>query len=451
MSLNNTNLNKLYNLNINTITELNNYLVINNINPFILDYVKLLRNKFSPEIDIRILDELNQYVDKKNEYCINANYYYKYKDNIINFDIDNYNSHSGTILKTLKRSGLILNKDFECNELEITRVNRGTTIMNVYMLKPKAFKKLLVDINDHQTRIKFIDYYQFLEDCLLEYEQYQKIKNEYIINKQKELLSNKDDKIDHLIKQNDHLIKQNDHVLKNNEEQKQQIAQLLNYGKDTKEALENTQEVLEDIKEQNDNLEERNGLLLEQTEVVIQQNEVISDKLNIAKEDRVPKTDNPRLLPKASLYVYPDSYTNNGNIMMQFTRVQLVGYDSAMLKIKSRVVSINEGETPRQYRARLRNDNTNVAHVINYSPNSINLINRIRQFMDKIFEKEYDDYHFSIAKLVITDKVQFLNKLNTNTNYELLTKIRNEMTDEKTIINYIIEIMKYCNNDKNNI
>lgn len=129
------------------------------------------------------------------------------------------------------------------------------------MLKPQSFKTVLVDIHTREIRIKYIKYYFFLENCIIYFNNYLNLKNELIINQQKEMLAGQDDRIDYLIKQNN--------------EQTQKIDQLLNYGKDTKDKL--------------DDIQEHNELLLEQNEVVIQQNEIISDKLNIYKHDRVSR------------------------------------------------------------------------------------------------------------------------------------------------------------------
>ena len=73
----------------------------------------------------------------------------------------------------MTRSKLIENDDYQLAHVRELRPQGGTTIKNVYLLKPKAFKKLLLDIHVHEQRIKFRDYYILLEECVSYYDDYQ--------------------------------------------------------------------------------------------------------------------------------------------------------------------------------------------------------------------------------------------------------------------------------------
>ena len=133
----------------------------------------------------------------------------------------------------------------------------GTKYKNVYLLKPKSFKKLLLDINDHKQRIKFRDYYILLETCIAYYDDYQvKLLNKCI--KYLESLNDKKDcKIDTLqedikeIKdQNKEIKDQNNLLISMNKDQSAEIKELLNYGKTTNKKLDEIKVELIEVKAQ---------------------------------------------------------------------------------------------------------------------------------------------------------------------------------------------------------
>ena len=179
------------------------------------------------------------YIDKENEFCINAKMYYVLKTIIIkklkneeiikdDEDINNYKQTSNNIDRTLNRSNLIENTDFLLLYVEQQDSKHGGNNKNIYMLKPNSFKKLLIDIDTHNIRIVFIDYYIFLEKCIKIYDDYQfKLHNKFTTK----LLGQKDDKIDEQSNKIDKL--------------SNQIKELLGYAKDTKEI---NIDLLDDVK-----------------------------------------------------------------------------------------------------------------------------------------------------------------------------------------------------------
>jgi uncharacterized coiled-coil protein SlyX len=190
----------VYNETFVDVDNLNIYLLANSYNPGMIDYLRLIHNKFYPVVNLILLNELGDHIDSPNAFSINAKLYYKYKNmNDKKFNYENYKPTSNNIKTTLKRSGLsIENNDYRMLRSEQLRNQGGFSTINEYMLKPKAFKKLLIDIDNHSVRIMFIDYYLFLEEVIKYFDNFQQLKNLDIIKKQKEMLACKDFKIDNL-------------------------------------------------------------------------------------------------------------------------------------------------------------------------------------------------------------------------------------------------------------
>lgn len=155
---------------------------------------------------------------KGGEFCINP------VDEFIKLGVKNSKVQSIHLKRTLDRSGLIKDIDFvltRVGEHEIS--NKGGNNKLTYLLKPDSFKKLLLDLDDHTQRLKFINYFALLEKCVSYYNTYQQLYSE-------KLLSGKDEKIDNLEKD----IKE---VLNQNNKQSEEIKKLMKYAKDTNEKV----------------------------------------------------------------------------------------------------------------------------------------------------------------------------------------------------------------------
>jgi hypothetical protein len=156
---------------------------------------------------------------KGDEFCINP------VDEFIKLGVKNSKVQSIHLKRTLDRSGLIKDIDFvltRVGEHEIS--NKGGNNKLTYLLKPDSFKKLLLDLDDHTQRLKFINYFALLEKCVSYYNTYQQLYSE-------KLLSGKDEKIDNLEKD----IKE---VLNQNNKQSEEIKKLMKYAKDTNEKVD---------------------------------------------------------------------------------------------------------------------------------------------------------------------------------------------------------------------
>ena len=275
-----------------TIEEYNTYLVENQININIIDFVKEV-NKLEFKIDISFIDEFIELVSK-NECCIHHNMLQKY-------GISNLKGGTSDIKKILEQNEFIEKEDFDLRKVSEVRPQGGTVMKNEYYLRPRAFKICLM--RSLKTK-KYAKYYLLLEECIKYFNDYQIELNKKYIIKLKNKIIKKDHKIDHLEEKlntiieynkktqimNEELIKQNNETHKMNKEllkSNKSIEKLLNnanYKLD--ETLEQLDEVHEQLENTHEELEETNDKL-DNTDKYLK---IVANKLDIAVEDRVVKT-----------------------------------------------------------------------------------------------------------------------------------------------------------------
>ena len=157
-----------------TIEEYNNYLVENQININIIEYVKEV-NKIEFKIKIDFIDDFIKLVSKK-ECCIHHNMLEKY-------GVLTLNKGTSNIKRLLEQNEFKENKDFNLLNVEEVRENRGCVIKNVYYLHPQTFKMCLM--RTLKTR-KYAKYYLLLEECIKYFNDYQiGLNKKYAENKHK--------------------------------------------------------------------------------------------------------------------------------------------------------------------------------------------------------------------------------------------------------------------------
>ena len=166
-----------------TIQEYNTYLVENQININIIDYVKEV-NKLEFKIDISFIDEFIELVSK-NECCIHHNMLEKYE--ILKLDKGTYD-----VKIMLKQNNFIENKEYQIRNVPELRPHGGSSIKNEYYLYPRAFKICLMR---SKNKKEYAYYYILLEECIKYFNDYQIelqiIKNQrflIICTKQKNIL-----------------------------------------------------------------------------------------------------------------------------------------------------------------------------------------------------------------------------------------------------------------------
>ena len=224
-----------------TIEEYNYYLVDNQVNINIIDYVKEV-NKLEFKIDISFIDEFIELVSK-NECCIRHNMLQKY-------GVLSLKGTTNDIKKMLDQNNFLENKDFNLRNVPQVRKNRGFVMKNEYFLHPKTFKICL--IRSIKTQL-YANYYLLLEECIKYFNDYQIELNKKYIIKLKSKIIKKDNKIDHLEEKLNTIIKQNDETHKMNEEL---IEQNNKTHKMNEELLKSNKSMEKSLNKANDKLDE---------------------------------------------------------------------------------------------------------------------------------------------------------------------------------------------------
>jgi phage anti-repressor protein len=144
-----------------TIQEYINYLIENQININIIDFVKEI-NKLNYNIDISFIDKFIELVSK-DECCIHHNMLQKYA-------VSSLKGGTSDIKKLLDQNNFIENEDFRLRNVSESASKGGCTHKNEYYLSPEAFKICLM--RSKNTKI-YSKYYLLLEKCIKYYNDYQ--------------------------------------------------------------------------------------------------------------------------------------------------------------------------------------------------------------------------------------------------------------------------------------
>ena len=136
-----------------TINEYNTYLVENQININIIDYVKEV-NKLEYNINIKFIDEFIELVSK-DDCCI-------HHIMLQNYGIISLKNGTTDIKRLLEQNKFIENKDYLIRNVA-DQVSSGTKYKNEYYLHPRAFKICLM--RSLKTR-EYAKYYILLEECI---------------------------------------------------------------------------------------------------------------------------------------------------------------------------------------------------------------------------------------------------------------------------------------------
>lgn len=190
------------------------------------EYFKQIHSRFYSDLDISFMDYFLELCDHENEFVVEHTKLQEYGvlTNI---------TKSNNIKKSLERLFLIENEDYLVLQVE-QQLKSGKKYANEYKLTPYTFKLCLIRSQNSQEYAK---YYLLLEQVFKNYQEYQ-------IMYQKVLLSGKDEKLDEMKATID--------------KQSSQIDELLNYGKQTTEKLNEIHEQNEDLKEQNEDIKNQN-------------------------------------------------------------------------------------------------------------------------------------------------------------------------------------------------
>ena len=152
----------------------------------IIEYVKYIRDKYYPDIDISYMDAFMKMYDNpdKKGYCICS-------DELANAGIlsirsDKKTLRSNAVLEFFDRSGLVENRDYK-EVVSIEKYNpKGGRKPTKYMMTIKAFKLCLIS-SFNQPKYKL--YYILLEECTHYYI------NQLVNSRNNELVDSKDNEL----------------------------------------------------------------------------------------------------------------------------------------------------------------------------------------------------------------------------------------------------------------
>ena len=155
---------------LESVEEYNKYLIDNNVEIMLIDYVKTV-NKLIYNIDISFIDNFLNLVDK-NEICIPHKY-------LVEYGIITIENDSAKILRIINQFEPIENIDYLLdNVVEQIKPGRGggTKYKKEYTLHPRLFKLCLMR---SKNTLKYSKYYLLLEECIKYYTNYQLELKEY--------------------------------------------------------------------------------------------------------------------------------------------------------------------------------------------------------------------------------------------------------------------------------
>ena len=170
-------------------------------NVLIHDLMLELKNRFYPNVNMILYDDLAQYVGRESEFCIDARMFFKYSKISVEeyeFDLDTCDPN-GNIRRTLDRSGMEIDKDYLLLHVEEqSNLSRGLKHAKRYMMNPESFYLLLMDIPDRYraSRQIFCRYHSFLTKVIKYYNDFQIGLKDLLDEEKNRLIAMKDDKID---------------------------------------------------------------------------------------------------------------------------------------------------------------------------------------------------------------------------------------------------------------
>ena len=150
----------------------------------IVDYINDFNSKFY-QVDVSFMEEFIDLVSRYNEFCIPHDLLFKY--GVLN---EHNTSH---VKRLLDQYQFLEEKDYSIISPELGLNSKVGRPENIYMLKPKTFKKCL--IRSLKTT-KYADYYLLLEDCITYYNNYQlMLKEKYIVELRNKMNNNNEIKL----------------------------------------------------------------------------------------------------------------------------------------------------------------------------------------------------------------------------------------------------------------
>jgi hypothetical protein len=193
------------------------------------DYFKSYHGYFYPDQDISFMSFFIEINAKKREFCIPHTKLFEY--GVL------AECSSNNVFQRLTKLKLKNEVHYLLHNL-MQQLDSGTKYSNIYMLKPKAFKKLLMRAGKNSKQSIdveiYADYYLLLEDVYIDYTAYERAYS-------KKILETKDAKIDTLI----NLTTNQSQTIN---DQSVKIDRLLKFAEDTKDELHDVKDELHEVK-----------------------------------------------------------------------------------------------------------------------------------------------------------------------------------------------------------
>ena len=233
--------------------QYNNHL-INTLTKITLeDYFNAYHKYFYPDQDISFMTFLIEINANLNDFCIPHTKLFEYK-----VMATCSSTHVSDRLNILT---LINNEDYLQTEIRTPVPQGGFSKKTIYMLKPKAFKTLLINAGSnskHSINVKiYTDYYLLLEEVYIDYTAYERAYAKKIMETKDAKIDQQSNKIDTLIERNDQLItlstSQTNTIANQSNKidmQNAKIDRLLKFAEETKDELHEVKLVVIDIKAQ---------------------------------------------------------------------------------------------------------------------------------------------------------------------------------------------------------
>jgi len=231
-----------------TIQEFNIYLSAKLRNVKLNEYFTLIQSQFYPELDISFMDYFLELCDHENEFIVE---HIKLQEYGVLTNV----TKSNNIKKSLERLFLIENEDYLLLQVEQqdSKKKHGGNNAKEYKLTPYAFKLCLIR---SQNSKEYAKYYLLLEQVFKNYQEYQIMYQNNIINGITDENKSLHKKIDELLNYGKQTTEKLNEIHEQNEDLKEQNEDIKNQNEDLKEQNDDLKDTMEDIKNQNDDLKD---------------------------------------------------------------------------------------------------------------------------------------------------------------------------------------------------
>lgn len=226
--------------------QYNDYLVNTLTKISLEDYFKSYHAHFYPDQDISFMDFFIEISAKKHEFCIPHTKLFKY-------GVMTKGDSSNAVLQRMNKLKLKNGVNYLPQKV-LRQIDSGLKHTIIYMLKSKAFKKLLMRAGKNSKQSidveMYADYYLLLEEVYIDYTAYERAYSKKILDAKDAKIDQQSDKIDQQGDKIDTLITLTTNQTNTISEQSQKIDTLLKFAEETKDELHEVKLELVDIKAQ---------------------------------------------------------------------------------------------------------------------------------------------------------------------------------------------------------